>query len=99
MIFRDQFAEGLQVEFLQSALWLHILQLMCDEQLSVHEVNIGFDTGEPLFESIPKRMHMLVVVVGMSLSQRQAERLRGGAAQDRPRDCEEKDCCAHAFYL
>ena len=61
--------EWIKIKCLQRALRLHVLQVVCHEQLSLDQVNIRFDTAKAVVQRVQQRASMLIVVVSVSARQ------------------------------
>jgi hypothetical protein len=42
---------------------------MSDEELAIHEVDIGFDTAEAAVQGVQQRAFVFVVIVGVAMNQ------------------------------
>src|ERR1043165_1550885 len=68
-VFPDPFAEGIQVERLEGAVWFGHLALMGDQEFTFDDVNVGLDAAEAALKGIEQRAFVQVVVVGMGVNE------------------------------
>ena len=59
-----------------------IVAIMRNEQLSIHQIDVGFDAAKTLFEGVEQRSRMLIIIMRMSMAQRKRSALaREGKSQ------------------
>ena len=49
---------------------MDFIAVMSDEELTVHEINIGFDAAESMIERIQERARVLIIIMRMGAGQR-----------------------------
>ena len=84
----DAFAERVEVQGLERALGLQVLAVMGDEQLAVHEVDVGLDRAESVVQGVEQRTLVRVVVVRVGARER---RSGGGRSVEDGRRQEQED--------
>lgn len=63
-------AEWVEVKGLKGAAGLNFVAVMSDEELTVDEVNIGFDAAESMIEGVEEWAIMFVIIMGMGAGHR-----------------------------
>ena len=82
-VFLHPLAQGIEIEFFESAFRLDLAAHVRDEQLAIDEINVGFNAAKAVIERIEQWAFVLVIVVGMEAGQGLRLVLRrNGAAKD-----------------
>jgi hypothetical protein len=65
---------------------------MGDEQVAIHEIDVGLDAGETVREGVEKGTFVLVIIVGVGATERRADLGKSGERRKREQQQAEHEC-------
>ena len=55
---------------MEGLLWIYFVAVVGDQELAVHQINIGFDAAKTMVQRVKERSLMLIIIVRMDTEQR-----------------------------